>query len=179
MQNPVNTLRFSTARLDIRDMAPMDCDYAASEWGHPVYGRYMADPPYAGGDELRGILASELENHERWTDDFYLSVFLRATGELVGTACAYENKEPGDWGIGYSISHRLWGKGLATELIGGLVRFVEGCGARKVSAIVAQANTASVRACARNGFQIQSEGSFTKGGTKEVHASYTLCKLLD
>ena len=175
----MNTPRFTTKRLRICDMALKDCDYAAFEWGHPVYGRYMADPQYKNGDELRGILGETLADHENWADDFYFSAFARDSGKLIGTACAFAEKEPGCWGIGYSISHEHWGEGLATELIAGLVSFVRERGASSVSAKVARANTASVKACLKNGFDIASEGSFKKGGTGPAHASYTLCKLLD
>lgn len=174
----LNTLRFSTPRLFVRDMAPGDCAYAAFEWGHPVYGRYMADPCYRDGEELLGILRETLENHERWTDDFYFSVFARDSGELIGTACAFAEKEPGAWGIGYSISHERWGQGLATELIAGLVTFAGERGASVVTAIAAQANAASVKACLKNGFAIASQGSFRKGGTDLVYPSYTLSKRL-
>lgn len=172
----MNTLRFFTPRLLVKDMAPEDCAYAAAEWGHPEYGRYMADPAYRDGGELLGILRETLEAHESWTDDFYFSVFDRDTGGLIGTACAFAEKEPGVWGIGYSISHERWGQGLATELISGLVAFAGERGASVVTAIAAQANTASVKACQKNGFAVASEGSFKKGGTDIVHASYTLTK---
>lgn len=168
--------RFSTIRLDIRDMKPEDCDYAASQWGHPVYGQYMADPYYKNGDELRSILADELANHDTWTDDFYYTVFEKDANTIVGTACAFLEKEPGHWGIGYSINHDLWGQGLATELIAGLVRFAHHQGAKVVSAKVAKDNVASVKACLRNGFEVAAEDSFTKSGTQMSLQAYHLHK---
>lgn len=178
MSDESQAIRFSTPRMDIKDMRLDDCAYAASEWGHPVYGQYMADPMYRNGDELKEILRDELVNHAHWEDDFYFSVFRRGTNDIIGTACAYAEKEEGVWGIGYSIDHELWGRGLGKELIAGLLHFVKAKGTQVASAQVAQQNTASVKACLHNGMQIHEEGQFRKSGTDIVHPSYDLRKRL-
>lgn len=178
MKEHVKINRFSTQRLDVRDMSLEDCGYAASEWGHPVFGHYMADPMYENGEALMDILRDDLIAHEQWDTGFYFSVFMRESNDIVGTACAFEEKEAGVWGIGYSISHELWGQGLASELIAGLHSFVKKCGAKEVVAKVAQKNVASVKACIRNGMHIHSEGQFSKSGTDIVHLSYEMRKEL-
>lgn len=108
----MRNIRFYTERLNIADMRFSACDYAAKEWGNEISGKYMCDPFYKNGDELRDILKDELKNSEKWTDDFYFSVFKKENDEIIGTACAFEvEKSKGIWGIGYSIKRTEWNKG--------------------------------------------------------------------
>ena len=81
----MKNIRFFTERLNIADMQFSDCDYAAKEWGNEISGKYMCDPFYKNGEELRDILKDELENSEKWTDDFYFSVFKKENDEIIGT----------------------------------------------------------------------------------------------
>lgn len=69
----MKNIRFSTERLNIADMRFSDCDYAAKEWGNEISGKYMCDPFYKNGDELRDILKDELENSE---NGLTISIFL-------------------------------------------------------------------------------------------------------
>lgn len=64
--------RFETKRLAIRDMTMDDCDIVAKAWGSFEVGKYLSDPYYKNGDELRNAFKNgELVNHENWTEDFY------------------------------------------------------------------------------------------------------------
>ena len=65
--------------------------------------------------EYYSILKDELENSEKWTDDFYFSVFKKENDEIIGTACAFEvEKSKKIWGIGYSIKLTEWNRGYGT-----------------------------------------------------------------
>ena len=79
----MENITLSTERLNIAHMQFSDCDYAAKEWGNEISGKYMCDPFYKNGDELRDILKDELENSKKWTDDFYFSVFKKENDVLV------------------------------------------------------------------------------------------------
>lgn len=45
--------RFETERLFVRDMVVDDCDLVAKIWGNVEVGKYLADPYYKNGEELR------------------------------------------------------------------------------------------------------------------------------
>ena len=168
---------FETEHLVSKYMTLEDCDYAAAEWGHEEYGKYLADEPYRDGDHLREILRDELETSEEWSNEFYFSIFEKDTDEIVGTSCLFQ-MDGSLWGIGYTISHRHWGLGYATELVGGLCKFAETLGVKIISSDVVQENQGSVKACFKNGFRVYSEGVFRKRNTDIEYPSYDLRKNL-
>ena len=171
-------IRFETARLIVRDMTNDDCDLVALSWGSPEVGRYMLDPYYENGDQLRQMVTDdELSKHEDWTDEFYFVTTDKESGELNGTACAWL-MEDDVWGIGYTINYQWWNQGLATELIHGLEHFIRLQGGKTVSSEIAKANIASLKACYKNGFKDYQETRFQKSGTSIVYDALELRKEL-
>lgn len=170
--------RFSTLRLDIKDMTFFDCDYAAKEWGDKEAGKYLADMPYKNGDELREILREELSCPESWKDDFYFSVFKKDTNIIIGTACVFTEKNKGKdiWGIGYTIAKTEWKKGYATELISGLIDFIKLQGGKIVTSLVAKDNIGSLKACYKNGMKKFIKTCFKKKCTSIEYEAYELRK---
>lgn len=175
----MRNFRFFTDRLEILDMKLCDCDYAVSECGDKIAGKYMCDPYYKSGDELREILKDELKNSKNWTDDFYFSVFEKDSFEIVGTACVFLIKKDSSlWGIGYSIKREKWNVGYGTELIKGLCNFVKLNNGKIISSLVAKQNIGSLKICFKNGFKIYKETEFTKLGTNIKYSAYELRKNL-
>ena len=67
--------RFMTDRLAVRDMDMTDCDEVAEIWGDVEVGKYLTDPYYKDGDEIRNCFKNgELDNSESWNDDFYFVI---------------------------------------------------------------------------------------------------------
>lgn len=168
---------FETKSLKVRYMTLDDCDYAANEWGHEEYGKYLADEAYRDGDQLRDVLRDELEKPDEWKDGFYFSVFEKETDTIVGTACLFQI-DGGLWGIGYTISHNHWRLGYATELVNGLCEYAKTIGVKTISSSVAQENIGSVKACMNNGFKIHCEDVFRKRDSDIEYKSYELRKKL-
>lgn len=169
-------IRFETERMIVRDMSMDDCDLVASSWGSPEVGKYMGDPYYEDGDQVRAMFQeNELNEHENWTDDFYLVTVDKKTEEINGTACAWLMKDD-IWGIGYTIDFKYWNQGLATELIRGLERFVRSQGGKALSSEIAKENIGSLKACYNNGFVNHREMSFQKSGTDIIHEAIELRK---
>lgn len=171
--------RFETERLIIRDMTMDDCDIIAQSWGSAEVGRYMSDPYYKNGDELRAVFQDdELLNSETWTDEFYFVVLNKANNEIIGTASAWKL---GDdvWGIGYTFDREWWNQGLGTELIGGLEQFVKANGGRYLSSEIAKDNIGSLKACYKNGFEDYREMTFGKSGTDIVFDALELRKAIE
>lgn len=174
----MHKFRFETDRLIIRDMSMEDCDIVAVSWGSPEVGRYMGDPYYKDGDELRAVFKNdELINNETWTDDFYFVVLDKLSNDIIGTACTWQ-MEDDLWGIGYTFDKAWWNRGLATELIAGLEDFVRTKGAKSLSSEIAKDNIGSLKACYKNGFEDYREMTFPKIGTDIVFDAIELRKKL-
>lgn len=168
--------RFTTARLIIRDMTMADLDQVAKIWGNPEVSKYLADPYYKDGDDIRSCLKNgELDNSEDWTDDFYFVILDKINKEIIGTACTWKMDEA-HWGIGYTFKKEFWGKGLATELISSLEKFVKSKGGKYLSVDVAKENVWSLRACYKNNFNNYREMTFAKAGTNIVYEAFELRK---
>lgn len=90
---------------------------------------------------------------EEYGMDTYLGRYLvedRLSGELIGAAKL--DKIGGDIEIGYRVMEEFWGRGVATEIATGLIRFAKRVlRARDVIAYVNVANTASVRVLEKAG----------------------------
>lgn len=95
---------------------------------------------------------------ERVNDGPTLLVADRSTDEVVGLVILHEieSDEPGsvDVRLGYMLAESAWGKGLASELIGGLVNWCRAHGGvRSLSGGVAADNPASMRVLEKNDFR--------------------------
>lgn len=87
-------MRFETDRLFIRDMVAEDCDEVANIWADVEVGKYLADPYYKNGDEIRNCFKNgELDKSEDWTDDFYFVLLYKVNKKIIGTACAWKIDE--------------------------------------------------------------------------------------
>lgn len=161
--------RFTTARLIIRDMTTADLDQVSNIQGDPEVSKYLADPYYKGGDDIRACFKNgEFDNSEDWTDDFYFVILDKINKEIIGTSCAWKMDEY-IWGIGYTFKKEFWGKGLATELISSLEKFVKSKGGKYLSADIAKDNIGSLKACYKNNFDNYRQLTFAKAGTDIVY----------
>ena len=171
--------RFMTDRLIIRDMKMEDCEIVAKIWGNYDVGKYLTDPYYKNGEELRNCFKNgELDNSENWTDDFYFIILDKTNKQIIGTTCARKMDEE-VWGIGYTFKKECWGKGLATELISSLEKFIKAKGGKYLSADVAKENIGSLKACYKNNFKKYREMTFGKAGTDLVYEAVELRKKIN
>ncbi len=86
----MGNFRFETESLFILDMTMDDCDFVASLWGDFEIGKYLSDPYYEDGNELRACFKNgELENNEAWTDDFFFVLVDKEEKIIIGTACLW------------------------------------------------------------------------------------------
>ena len=80
---------------------------------------------------------------------FYFVIELRATGERIGTCCAFPQDEEGTfdethrcYDIGYCIRKTHWRQGYGTEAVRLLMDWAAARGAREMTAEAAKENTA-------------------------------------
>ena len=80
------------------------------------------------------------------------AVLDRESGKVVG--CLLLSPDGPDLRIGYFLAETAWGKGLGSELIGGLVRRCSATpGLRSLIGVVEESNPASMRLLEKNGFR--------------------------
>ncbi|MDV7141844.1 GNAT family N-acetyltransferase [Tropicimonas sp. TH_r6] len=98
----------------------------------------------------------------RWIDarareSEVLRVDLTENGALVGLLILVEDAgdsiRPG-LHIGYLLGEAVWGQGLASELLSGLVAALDGCGPRRLFGGVDTGNPASARVLEKAGFAV-------------------------
>ena len=93
---------------------------------------------------------------ERKEDSNFYAITLTETSEIIGFLFLYienDTKQSSDLRLGYLLSESIWGKGIGSELIKGLV---EWCGNTKIinsiSGGVEKDNIGSRKALEKNGF---------------------------
>lgn len=94
----------------------------------------------------------------RAEESVFLTVQLLSTLDVVGFLFLYESKASDnsiELRLGYLLSESVWGKGLGSELVKGLVEWCEKQNnIKSVSGGVEIENTGSIRVLEKNGFSI-------------------------
>ncbi len=98
----------------------------------------------------------------------------RSSADPVGLMILFEMPHEGspeiELRIGYIIIEQAWGKGLASELVEGVVEWARGqAGISSISGGVAEDNPASSRALVKNGFRPAPDSS---GGEQMSNSNY-------
>ncbi len=151
---------FSTGRLSVRDWR---CDIK-------IAGRRKALEGALGGLLSARVLAHlppplQLARHggcvSRWitaraAESDVLLVCDTATGRLIGLlilAAGAPASGHREIHVGYLLAEEVWGRGLASELVSGLVAALQGHGPVTLVAGVARDNPASARVLQKAGFR--------------------------
>jgi RimJ/RimL family protein N-acetyltransferase len=163
--------RLETARLVLRRFTPADAEPFARYRSIPEVARHQSwDAPYPV-EQARGFVAWLAERHPDEPGEwFQLAIALREDPDRivgdVGFRCRVE--EPAIVDIGFTLDPAAQGKGIATEAVGELLRylFVER-GKHKVSADCDTRNDGSWRLLERLGFRREGElrSSYRDAGT--------------
>jgi RimJ/RimL family protein N-acetyltransferase len=166
-----------TARLRVRSQTKADTAFCMSIWNDPEMGKYMSDPPI---DKVDAEYLADLEGLENSPDGYFVIAEDKATGERIGTCCAFPEKGGVSWDLGYSIHQKFWRQGYATEMVRAVLDFAKAHGAQYATADVAKANAGSNGVMRKLGFAPIGEQTFRKSGTDLCYEGYTYQKnLLD
>jgi RimJ/RimL family protein N-acetyltransferase len=163
-----------TARLILRSMTPDDAENVWSIWGQVDTGKYLADEYYKDANTLRALFFDV----DDWPDYSFVA-FSRETNEFMGTCSIGPEGGPMEWGFGYCVVKKHWGKGYATEMARALMDFACQKGIRDFRCTVAIENTASGRVMQKCGLRMDHESSFKKRGTDIVYPSHIYTLHLD
>ncbi len=148
-----------TARLRIRAQLAADRDFIVSLWCDEENGAFMNTPAFADLDDEYLSFFDEMEDDP---DGYYLIAERKSTGEPVGTCCVFPEED--SWDIGYCIDKAHWRKGLGSEMLIGLIKFIKASGGSAVTAEVADRNAASVGLLRKFGFLPTRATRFKKWG---------------
>lgn len=156
-----------TDRLILKSMTLDDCDFAAKLWGDPETGKYLNNPLFETGDDLRKIIF----DIDDWEDEYPFIAYDKTTDKPIGTCCVGTEGPEGSWGFGYDIIKELWGNGYATEMANAMIEFAYSLGVRNFYCTVATNNIASCRVLEKCGLKADTSSSFKNHITDEEHKS--------
>lgn len=99
--------------------------------------------------------------NERKEDSNFYSIILTETNEIIGFLFLYENhdiKESNELRLGYLLTETIWGKGIGSELIKGLLKWSNNSGIiNSISGGVEKDNIGSIKVLEKNGFYKSNE----------------------
>ncbi|PWD99627.1 GNAT family N-acetyltransferase [Marinilabilia rubra] len=116
---------------------------------------------------------------EREKESHFVTIQLSSINEIIGFVFLYETdaeNEYHDLRFGYLLSERVWGKGLGTELIDGLIKWCKKQGdIKSISGGVETDNIASINVLEKTGFSVSTVDKKRKGMVFYEYQFDTLC----
>lgn len=122
----------------------------------PSWLRFVGDRGVRTLDDARKyILEGPVASYERLGFGMY-RVELKATGAPIGICGLVKRDSLGDVDLGYALLPAHWGRGYAFEAASAVLAFARGeLGLRRVVAVTASDNTASVRVLEKLGMRYE------------------------
>jgi len=151
-------------------------------WCDEENGKYMSDPVWDNVDEKYLSCVDEMEDN---AEGYYLIAELKESGRKAGTCCIFPEKisqESTNYDIGYCISKEYWRKGLGSELIEAVIRWIQAEGGYSISAEVADVNSALVALLRKFGFVEDKKTRYKKWGEEtyfDAHYFKRECEPMD
>lgn len=155
-----------TERCFLRETVPEDVDAFYEIYSAPEMTRYTEDL-YESKISERAYIREYVENVYHYFEFGIWTVVLKETGEIIGRAGlnvreGYDMPE-----LGYVIGKPWQGKGIATEVCSGVLKYAaDEFGFGKVMTLIQEENKASLQVAKKLGFQVQEE--LTKKGVKHL-----------
>jgi ribosomal-protein-alanine N-acetyltransferase len=150
---PIGIPELTTERLRLRSPLPRDAAALLAILGDPEVTRYHNVPTLATLAEAQALL-ERLEQRYAARETIRWAIELVEPREMIGTVGLLRF----DFGhrraeVGYEIARRWWGRGLAPEAAGAVVRYgFSVLGLHRIEAGVLPGNDASVRVLQKLGF---------------------------
>lgn len=169
---PMNAFLLRTPRLGFRYWTSDDLPLARSLWSDPAVTKLMASEPWSN-QKVQDRLNTEINNAEIHGVQYW-PIFLLTDGSFVG-ACGLKPYKPEEriFEMGYHLVPSAWGKGMASEAAGAVVKYA--FQTLNLAAIFAghhPDNAPSGRVLEKLGFRRIGEKRFE--GTGLMHVTYQL-----
>ncbi|HEY0590437.1 MAG TPA: GNAT family N-acetyltransferase [Thermoanaerobaculia bacterium] len=144
----------TTDRLFLRRLVPEDAPFIVRLLNEPAFLEYIGDKGVRDLDDaVRYLQEGPLAMYAKHGHGLY-GVALKESGELIGISGLLHRDEYEDIDLGYAFLAEHRGGGYASEAGAAVLRVAsEVIGARKVIALVAPANGASIRVLEKLGFR--------------------------
>ena len=118
----IATPRLTLRRFDVSDTPDMFSNWACDA----LVAKYLTWKPYKTVEDVGRVIDETIERYPR-SDFYHWAVVLNETGELIGSASAYDiHNKTARGEIGYVIGRRWWGRGFAPEVLDALLTFLFG-----------------------------------------------------
>lgn len=153
MMEHQGTKRLETQRLILRPFAPQDGPAMYKNWcGDAEVTKFLTWPPHASAEvssSLAAYWAEETKNPER----YQWAIVPRALGEPIGSLAVVRQRDDiAQCELGYCIGKAWWGKGIMTEAVKEVVRYLfEEVGMNRIEAAHDVHNPASGRVMQKAG----------------------------
>jgi RimJ/RimL family protein N-acetyltransferase len=143
-----------TEHLLLTPLTPADAEALFAYRSLPEVSRYQSWEPESIEDArafIDGLAGVAFGTPRTW---FQLGLRTRDGGVLIGDVGVHFLEDGDQVEVGFTLSPRAQGRGLATEAVRALMRHLfEGCGTHRVTASVDPRNEASVRLLQRVGMR--------------------------
>lgn len=164
-----------TDRLILRSYREQDKNFCISMWCDAENGTYMSDPLLENADEKYfSYFGKEMEENPK---AYYLIAEWKDTHEAVGSCCMFPSEE-GNYDIGYCIHKNAWKKGLGSEMLAAILKWIREHDGVSVTAEVANENRASIALLHKMDFVPQKATRFKKWGEERYFDGYIYQKTL-
>lgn len=165
------TVPFETDRLYLRAFTPDDAQAMFENWaGDEDNVRYLPWPAYRDAAQVREFLTAREEGYKEPTE-YGWCIVLKETGEPIGDVSVVSMDEASDsCEIGWVISKRYWGAGLAPEALRRVMAYLfDEVGFNRIRACHDARNPASGRGLVKSGMRY--EGT-ERQGRKDKYGNY-------
>ena len=123
--NKVGTIELETERLNLRKLTRSDASAMYNNWAKdPEVSKYLAWDYHENIDVSKELLDMWVEEYKD-LDTYRWGIELKENGQLIGTIDIV-NKSLNDetCEIGYVIGRQAWGKGIMTEALQAVLKFL-------------------------------------------------------
>jgi len=149
----MSKLIFETERLIVREYMLDDAPASFEIYRDPVVWRYLAGgEPYATVEQAKERIEQRIQRYRERAPYGLWAVVVRDTSQLIGSVLLSPLEDGPEVEVGYHFGTFAWGKGYATEVTRGAIRYgFEILGLPQISAVVFSENVASQRVLEKAG----------------------------
>jgi RimJ/RimL family protein N-acetyltransferase len=147
------SVRFTTDRLEVRDLRPEDAQAVFAIWGDAEVLRHSGMDVIEDLVRARAVVA---RLSGRYSDDGlgWWAVTPRDGGPAIGLCCLQRMPDGVEIEVGYYLRRDRWGEGLGTEIARGCIQHARKALPRaSIVAVVDAANSASRRVLEKAGLR--------------------------
>jgi ribosomal-protein-alanine N-acetyltransferase len=151
-EEPLETPRLGTKRLDLRPMTLDDIDFLLKHFGDPETNRYSSYEDLKTRKDAIQLYRDFMEPGS--STRFRLGVELKEIRQLVGTLGLHNySRRDRRAEIGFDLYKDYWGKGIMTEAVRILINYgFQQLNLNRIEATTDSENTRSIRLLERLGF---------------------------